>query len=74
MIPNSTWTAIMGVNDYGDLVGFTITSDGSHGFLWKHTNVITFFNAPGAGPNSDITYCGNERQQSLDCGWRLVVL
>ena len=54
MVPNSTWTAIMGVNDFGDLVGFTVTSDGSHGFLWKHTNVITLFNAPGAGPNSDI--------------------
>jgi hypothetical protein len=54
-VPNSTWTAIMGVNDYGDLVGFAITSDtGAHGFLWKHQNIITYFNTPEAGPNSDV--------------------
>lgn len=55
LVPHSTWTAIMGVNDYGDLVGFAITSDtGAHGFLWKHQNVITYFNTPEAGPNSDV--------------------
>jgi hypothetical protein len=54
-VPHSTWTDIMGVNDYGDLVGFAITSDtGAHGFLWKHQNVITYFNTPEAGPNSDV--------------------
>lgn len=55
LVPNSTWTAIMGVNDYGDLVGFAITSDtGAHGFLWKHQNTITYFNTAEAGPNSDV--------------------
>ena len=45
----------MGVNDYGDLVGFAITTDtGAHGFLWKHQNTITYFNTPEAGPSSDI--------------------
>src|SRR6202171_140520 len=35
MVPNSISTAIMGVNDYGDLVGFTRLKDGSaHAFLW----------------------------------------
>jgi hypothetical protein len=48
MVPNSTSTAIMGVNDYGDLVGFCITSDGyTHGFLWLHDNSVTLLNAPG---------------------------
>jgi hypothetical protein len=55
LVPHSTWTAIMGVNDYGDLVGFAMTSStGAHGFLWKHQNVITYFNTAEAGPNSDI--------------------
>lgn len=55
LVPHSTWTDIMGVNDYGDLVGFAITSDtGAHGFLWKHQNVIIYFNTPEAGPSSDV--------------------
>lgn len=54
MIPQSLSTAIMGLNDYGDLVGFVITGDGyTHGFLWLHTNVVKLLNAPYAGPNSD---------------------
>ena len=53
MVRNSTSTAIMGVNDYGDLVGFCITPDGSHGFLWTHDNTVTLLNAPFGGPNSD---------------------
>lgn len=41
MVPNSTSTAILGVNDLGDLVGFYTKSDGSkHGFIWYHTNVV----------------------------------
>jgi hypothetical protein len=41
MVPNSVSTAIMGVNDYGDLTGFYKKSDGSeHGFIWYHTNVV----------------------------------
>ena len=54
MVPNSMSTAILGVNDYGDLVGFTILNDGSaHAFLWLHTNVVKLLNAAGAGGNSD---------------------
>ena len=55
MIPNSTSTAIMGLNDYGDLVGFCLDNTGSHAFLWLHTNVIKLLNdtAAGGGPNSD---------------------
>jgi hypothetical protein len=41
MVPNSVSTAIMGVNDYGDLTGFYKKSDGSeHGFIWYHNNVV----------------------------------
>jgi len=41
MVPNSTATAVNGVNDLGDLVGFYTNSDGSrHGFIWTHTNVV----------------------------------
>jgi len=47
MVPNSTSTAIMGVNDLGDLVGFYTKSDGSkHGFIWFHTNVIKTIDRP----------------------------
>ena len=47
-VPNATSTAIMGVNDFGDLVGFYTNSDGSrHGFLWLHTNVIKTIDYPG---------------------------
>jgi hypothetical protein len=55
LVPHSTWTDIMGVNDFGDLVGFAITSDtGAHAFLWTHKNVITYFNTPEGGTNSDV--------------------
>jgi hypothetical protein len=41
MVPGSVSTAIMGVNDLGDLTGFYKKSDGSeHGFIWYHTNVV----------------------------------
>ena len=54
MVPNSMSTAILGLNDYGDLVGYTRLNDGSaHAFLWLHTNVIKLINAPFAGSNSD---------------------
>ncbi len=41
MVPNAVSTAIMGVNDYGDLTGFYKKSDGSeHGFIWYHNNTV----------------------------------
>src|SRR5437764_15221099 len=40
MVPNSVSTAVMGVNELGDLVGFYKKADGTrHGFIWYHTNV-----------------------------------
>lgn len=55
MVPNSVSTAILGVNDRGDLVGFTLLKNGggSHAFLWLHTNVVKLLNAPNGGSNSD---------------------
>jgi 6-phosphogluconolactonase len=48
MVPNSTSTAIMGVNDNGDLVGFYRKPDGTrHGFVWWHTNVVQTLDFPG---------------------------
>jgi hypothetical protein len=54
-VPGATGTAIMAVNDYGDLVGFyTKVTAGcpagkAHGFLWLHTNVIKTLDFPGTG-------------------------
>jgi hypothetical protein len=49
-IPNSTSTAILAVNDLGDLVGFYTKSDSSkHGFIWFHTNVVRTIDYPGTG-------------------------
>lgn len=41
-VPGAVSTVVNGLNDFGDLVGFSINSDGSiHGFLWLHTGTIT---------------------------------
>lgn len=50
-VPGSLSTAIMGVNDAGDLVGYyTKTSDAciieQHGFIWYHQNVIKTIDYP----------------------------
>src|SRR5256885_12468364 len=53
MVPTSFRTAIMGVNDYGDLVGFYATTDLTcstflyHGFIWYHTNTVRKLDYPG---------------------------
>src|SRR5437762_13960642 len=53
MVPTSFRTAIMGVNDYGDVVGFYATTDLTcstflyHGFIWYHTNVVKKLDYPG---------------------------
>ncbi len=48
MVPNSTATAIMGVNDLGDLVGFYTKADGTrHGFIWYHQNTVLTIDFPG---------------------------
>jgi hypothetical protein len=47
-VPNSTATAVTGVNELGDLVGFYTKSDGTrHGFVWYHQNVIKTIDLPG---------------------------
>lgn len=54
MVPGAISTAIMGVNDYGDLVGFYKKSDGStHGFIWYHQNVVKTIDYPN--PPSGMT-------------------
>lgn len=53
MVPGSVTTAIMGVNDLGDLVGFYSKMQTGcslpvfHGFIWYHTNVVRTIDAPG---------------------------
>lgn len=55
MVPNSTSTAIMGVNDLGDLVGFYTKSNGSrHGFIWFHTNIVKTIDYPNP-PFQEVT-------------------
>ena len=55
MVPNSTSTAIMGVNDLGDLVGFYRKTDGTrHGFIWYHTNVVRTINFPGTSSSQTL--------------------
>jgi hypothetical protein len=47
-VPNSVSTAVMGVNDLGDLVGFYTKADGTkHGFIWYHQNVVKTIDYPG---------------------------
>jgi hypothetical protein len=67
MVPGSLATSIMGVNDYGDLVGFyTKTSSAciieQHGFIWFHQNVIVSIDYPGAG------FCGTDAAWTVPMG------
>jgi len=54
-VPGAISTAITGVNDYGDLVGFytkvtaSCSAGKAHGFLWLHSNVIKTLDFPGTG-------------------------
>ena len=54
MVPGSSRTVIMGVNDYGDLVGFyTKSSNGTtHGFIWYHQNLIKTIDFPGTADST----------------------
>jgi hypothetical protein len=68
MVPNSTSTAIMGVNDYGDLVGFYLKPEVNcpsgihHGFLWLHTNVVKTLDYPGT------VICGSNAPWTVPMG------
>lgn len=63
-VPGATSTAITGVNDYGDIVGFYLKpkvgcpSGIYHGFVWYHQNVIKTLDFP-----SITGFCGS------DAGW-----
>lgn len=64
MVPGSVTTAILGVNDKGDLVGFySAPASGCnnpvfHGFIWYHQNVVKTIDYPGSdGCNN---YSNNE--------------
>ena len=47
-IPPSISTAVTGVNDHGDIVGFCQWPDSTyHGFLWRPTNLIETLDYPG---------------------------
>lgn len=55
MVTNSTSTAILGVNDLGDLVGFYKKTDGTyHGFIWFHQNVVKTIDYPNP-PSHEVT-------------------
>jgi hypothetical protein len=55
MVPGSVSTAILGLNDYGDLVGYYSKMQSGcsrpvyHGFIWYHQNVVRTIDAPGTG-------------------------
>lgn len=62
MVPNSTATAIMGVNDLGDLVGFYTKANGSkHGFIWFHQNVVKTIDYPNPPANTSTVAFGIDK-------------
>lgn len=66
MVPNSTSTAILGVNDLGDLVGFYTKSDGSkHGFIWFHTNVVKTIDYPNPPANTHTVAFGIDKSGTV---------
>jgi hypothetical protein len=55
-VPSAVSTAVMAVNDIGDVVGFYLTPPSAtctagihHGFLWLHTGLIKKLDYPGTG-------------------------
>src|SRR5258708_6007950 len=70
MVPGSSRTVIMGVNDYGDLVGFyTKSADGTtHGFIWYHQNVLKTIDFPGVA-NATIPFGINKAGMVVGGFW-----
>lgn len=68
-VPGAMSTAIMGVNDYGDLVGFYLKSEPGctsgiyHGFIWYHQNVIKTIDFPGK-----TGFCGSDALWTVPMG------
>lgn len=70
MVPGSISTAITGVNDYGDLVGYYTRMEDScpvpmqHGFIWYHQNVVKTIDY-----GRDITnFCGTDSLWTVPFG------
>ena len=69
MVPGSISTAIMGVNDYGDLVGYYTkmvtgcTVPMQHGFIWYHQNVVKTIDYPGV-----TGFCGTDSLWTVPFG------
>jgi len=65
-VPGALSTAALGVNAYGDIVGFCIKSDNTvHGFLWLHTsNTFRTLDYPGTGP-SPLVVCASKVYSGL---------
>ena len=71
MVPNSTATAVNGVNDLGDIVGFYTNADGSrHGFIWWHTGTVQTIDAP-ATPYSTIAMGINKSGVVVGGNWSI---
>lgn len=68
MVPGSVSTAIMGVNDKGDLVGFYLKPEAGcplgiyHGFVWFHQNVVKTIDYPGTA------FCGSDALWTVPMG------
>jgi len=73
MVPNSRSTAILGVNDFGDLVGFYAKRDGTtHGFLWLHTNVIKTIDFPGVSVFTTVPIAINKAGTIVGGLWAII--
>lgn len=73
MVPKSRSTAILGVNDFGDLVGFYAKRDGTtHGFLWLHTNVIKTIDFPGVSVFTTVPIAINKAGTIVGGLWAII--
>jgi hypothetical protein len=68
-VPGATSTAIMGVNDYGDLVGFYLKPEAGcsfgiyHGFIWYHQNIVKTIDFPNT-----TGFCGSDAAWTVPMG------
>jgi hypothetical protein len=68
-VPGATSTAIMGINDYDDLVGFYLkpepgcTSGIYHGFIWYHQNIVKTIDYPNS-----TGFCGSDALWTVPMG------
>ena len=68
-VPGATSTAIMAVNDYGDLVGFYLKPRVGcpfgiyHGFIWYHQNIVKTIDFPNT-----TGFCGSDAAWTVPMG------